>query len=90
MIGSLELTKPVSMVTAYLSCQGVVASCLGGASPSVLPDPVQEASPLEDPSGAACQGVDPSYLQQEEPCKNQSAEGRMSTESDQSGGDCAL
>lgn len=65
------LTKAVSMVIAYLSCQGVGASCLGGASPSVLLD--QEASPLEVPSGAACQGADPSYLQGEEPDNSQSA-----------------
>lgn len=54
----------VSMVTVYLSCQGAVASCLGVASPSELLD--LEASPSEDPSGAACQGAGPSYLQGEE------------------------
>lgn len=54
------LTRAVSMVTAYLSCRGVGASCLGGASPSELLG--QEASPLEDPLVAACLGEGPSYL----------------------------
>lgn len=54
------LIRVVSMVTAYLSCRGVGASCLGVAFPSELLD--QEASPSEDPLVAACQVAGPSYL----------------------------
>lgn len=52
-----------SLEEAVLSCQGEAASSLGEASPLVLLDPDQVASPLEDPSEAACQGADPSYLE---------------------------
>lgn len=55
------------MVTAYPSSQEAVVSCQGGAFPSGRRDPVQGAFPSEGPSGAACQGAGPSYLQGEEP-----------------------
>lgn len=53
----------VTVATAHLSSQEGGASCQEGASPSERHDPEREASPLEDPSGAACQGAGPSYLQ---------------------------
>lgn len=57
-------SQAVLRVTSYLSCLEAAASCPVAAFPLELLG--QEASPLEDPSEAACQGAGPSYLQWEE------------------------